>query len=471
MNPETQNNNLQNPIKESETENSTDSALNTLSSAIFYLAILFFIIGFNFSDRMAGNWYQQFIPNLNGRTLNDITFVDSLTGYAIAGPNPFDTNYVVKTTSGGNDWDIIYRIYKGLNRINFVDNNTGFICGGGANYLGKTINGGINWQQIITPNGLQLIDMHILNADTLWIMDEAIGSHIYLTTNSGVNWTLQYTNLSVLEKLYFYNYRIGFTCTSSKLYKTTDSGFNWNEIIGERGFRDIYFIDSLTGWKSNSDTSPSDTSVSKTSNGGLNWLRQHIPSGGDLSIFNSMRDLSKVSSDTILGTGGSIQVGFNDYRGIIYTTTNGGGNWLFQIPDTSFGIPGYQYIDFINIKTGWVYSTPTGIHTTNGGDTTLILPVKQINSEVPTKYELHQNYPNPFNPVTNLGFRIAGIGLVTLKIFDITGKETLILTNEELSAGEYKAEWNASGFSSGIYFYSLIVDGKLIDTKKMVLLK
>jgi hypothetical protein len=61
--------------------------------------------------------------------------------------------------------------------------------------------------------------------------------------------------------------------------------------------------------------------------------------------------------------------------------------------------------------------------------------------------------------------------LVTLKIFDVTGKEVTTVINEELRPGEYKTEWNATGFSSGIYFYSLIIDNKLTDTKKMILLK
>ncbi len=107
------------------------------------------------------------------------------------------------------------------------------------------------------------------------------------------------------------------------------------------------------------------------------------------------------------------------------------------------------------------------------GDTSLT-QLSVLSSDIPSDYRLYQNYPNPFNPSTNIGFRIAGFGLVTLKILDINGREVITLINEELKAGEYKIDWNASAYSSGIYFYRLTVtNGKEVfeETKKMILLK
>lgn len=72
--------NLNNTLHSSDSKH---SALNTLTTVIFYLAILFFMIGFNFSDRMAGNWYQQFMPNIGNRSIQDIFFFDSLTGWNV----------------------------------------------------------------------------------------------------------------------------------------------------------------------------------------------------------------------------------------------------------------------------------------------------------------------------------------------------------------------------------------------------
>ena len=98
-----------------------------------------------------------------------------------------------------------------------------------------------------------------------------------------------------------------------------------------------------------------------------------------------------------------------------------------------------------------------------------------------TKYFLNQNYPNPFNPSTNIKFRIADFGFVTLKVYDVLGNEIATLVNEEKPAGEYEVIFDASsgirnlpagrqGLVSGIYFYQLKF-GDYIQTKKMVYLK
>jgi hypothetical protein len=85
-------------------------------------------------------------------------------------------------------------------------------------------------------------------------------------------------------------------------------------------------------------------------------------------------------------------------------------------------------------------------------------------------FSLEQNYPNPFNPQTKIGFSISSPGLVILKIFGITGSEEATLINQPLAAGNYTYEWNAEGFSSGIYIYRLTV-GDYSTDKKMVLVK
>jgi hypothetical protein len=95
-------------------------------------------------------------------------------------------------------------------------------------------------------------------------------------------------------------------------------------------------------------------------------------------------------------------------------------------------------------------------------------------------FYLHQNYPNPFNPTTKIKFSIpsnknplpgvARGGLVTLKVYDILGKEVAVLVNEEKSPGEYEVNFNAANLSSGVYFYQL-KSGDFIQNKKMILLK
>ncbi|MCW8811480.1 MAG: aryl-sulfate sulfotransferase [Ignavibacteriaceae bacterium] len=86
------------------------------------------------------------------------------------------------------------------------------------------------------------------------------------------------------------------------------------------------------------------------------------------------------------------------------------------------------------------------------------------------EFKLSQNYPNPFNPSTNIKYHIPTAGMVSLKVYDILGREVATLVNEEKPAGSYEVEFSATALSSGIYFYRL-TDGNFIQTNKMVLMK
>ena len=93
-----------------------------------------------------------------------------------------------------------------------------------------------------------------------------------------------------------------------------------------------------------------------------------------------------------------------------------------------------------------------------------------VNENKIQDYYLSQNYPNPFNPFTTIRYQIPTTEIVSLKIYDVLGRELLSLVNEEKPAGSYKAEFEATGLPSGIYFYTLTA-GNFRETKKMVLLK
>jgi len=98
--------------------------------------------------------------------------------------------------------------------------------------------------------------------------------------------------------------------------------------------------------------------------------------------------------------------------------------------------------------------------------------------KIPSNYVLFQNYPNPFNPTTKIKYTIpsvetrhaSSLQIVTLKVYDLLGNEITTLVNEEKSAGEYVIEFDAKGFTSGVYFYQLKASS-FIQTKKMVLLR
>jgi hypothetical protein len=99
-----------------------------------------------------------------------------------------------------------------------------------------------------------------------------------------------------------------------------------------------------------------------------------------------------------------------------------------------------------------------------------IIGINPICGEVPSKFSLSQNYPNPFNPTTTIKFDIPKSSEVKISIYDITGKELEVLVNEKLQAGTYQTTWNASNFSSGVYFYRLQTED-FSETKKLILLK
>jgi hypothetical protein len=93
-----------------------------------------------------------------------------------------------------------------------------------------------------------------------------------------------------------------------------------------------------------------------------------------------------------------------------------------------------------------------------------------VNVELPESYELSQNYPNPFNPETSIKFAVPKEGFVSLKVFDLTGREVLTGVNEILKPGYYNVQIDASKLASGVYFYKLIANG-FSNSKKMTLVK
>jgi hypothetical protein len=110
----------------------------------------------------------------------------------------------------------------------------------------------------------------------------------------------------------------------------------------------------------------------------------------------------------------------------------------------------------------------------NSGDVTFgvtSFPIGITNiSGVAKEFSLSQNYPNPFNPNTKINFSIPKGDYVSLRVFDMLGREVAVLVNGQLTAGEYEADFNAKGLSSGMYYYSLR-SGEYVNVKKMVLVK
>ena len=96
--------------------------------------------------------------------------------------------------------------------------------------------------------------------------------------------------------------------------------------------------------------------------------------------------------------------------------------------------------------------------------------IQPFSNVVPEKFELHQNYPNPFNPSTTINFDIRSSGHVSLKVYDLLGREIAVLADEYLRAGIYAHVFTASNLSSGVYFYVLRAGG-FEKTLRMVVVR
>jgi len=148
----------------------------------------------------------------------------------------------------------------------------------------------------------------------------------------------------------------------------------------------------------------------------------------------------------------------------LFVTTNNGSSWL---PLNN---------GFTNLYITSIISNATYLFAGTRGSGIWKIPLSEILTDIknypdnPVTFYLYQNYPNPFNPVTHLKFGITESRFVSLKVYDLLGKEVSELVNEKLSPGSYEFEFNGSGLSSGIYFYKLEA-GNFSETRRMILLK
>jgi len=114
-----------------------------------------------------------------------------------------------------------------------------------------------------------------------------------------------------------------------------------------------------------------------------------------------------------------------------------------------------------------------GTYTLSGGGKLMpasAAAVEITSSSLPADFELGQNYPNPFNPSTNISYQLPKAGYVSLKVYNILGKEVAALVNEYKPAGKYTISYNASALASGIYIYKLS-SSNYSSIKKMILMK
>ena len=404
---------------------------------------------FAVSSRSQSGWFSQPLP-VNGQ-INDLKFLNANTGL-IAMWQPY---LILRTTNGGYSW-LTALNSQGIYEFDLIDSNIIYARGTSWNGYGmllRSYNRGATWDSLPIANSWTANGISFVNRDTGWVGGTAGGlPFLWRTTNAGVTWTVQSTNTG-FGKVFFLKQKvngeyIGWSQFEDvATYKTTNSGANWFQIENVGNNSKLFFIDEYTGWAAKGGM------VKKSTNGGLNWNTYYLPTSSGI-IGNTISLFQVLNKDTIIGDDGVRYFGDGKFRGIIWVSTNGGMNWVFQQPDTSINRNRYSGIGFINKDTGW----SSWIRTNDGGGPIIITG---INNQITTKPELfilEQNYPNPFNSSTRINFSISMPSYVSLSIYDITGKEVLkVYNNEFFTAGNYYAgiDIGKMGLSSGVYVYRM----------------
>lgn len=306
-------------------------------------------------------------------------------------------------------------IYAGLNQWVNVILSTGIYVYAGCYYpVLNSTNKGVwissNYGANWTQTSLNYVNIHALaiNGNNLFAGTDVYG--VYLSTNGGSTWTQTSLNFTTIWSL----------------------AINGNYIFAGGGGSGIYL----------------------STNNGTNWVQTSLNNATPRAIL--------IYGNTVIEGGGG--------PSCIYVSTDYGTTWTPRNEGMSY------YVRSLCILNNYIFAGTDGMGVFRRPLNELV-GVKTTSEEVPAIYELKQNYPNPFNTTTNFGFRLptagrdANFGFIQLIIYDALGREITKLVNEKLKSGSYEINCNATNFTSGVYFYQLIADNKLIDTKKMILVK
>ncbi|MBV6477732.1 MAG: Ycf48-like protein [Ignavibacteria bacterium] len=454
--------------------------------------------------------------------LVDIYFYNSNQGWAVSSLN----NAVLRTTNGGNTWSLPDGTtvnYTWTNKqagssnigngfcLHPFNKNAIFIAMGNKVY--RSYDRGETWSQFstITP-GSRAHTFFVSSVDTNYMlasMDESAGK-VLRSSNYGANWTVVWNGaltsygMPMIADQTTPN-QVYLNPDNSVLLKSTNWGLNWTN-VGTKVFRSpdnltVAWNDPNVIFSGDGVTGSGVAELFKTTNGGLNWSLVHSVSGSEIpftvvskldqnlsyhscwssgGIWKSTNHWTTFSQ--VAGTGNAwavdiakddpTVVGYGVYGSAVYYSTNSGVSFTSSNVGSSpeAGMYFYDRGTLLSQKGGGVYKMKITYNVP------FITSVSNLSNEIPEKFLLSQNYPNPFNPDTKIKFDIPSVSgkqnyFVSIKVYDAAGKQVSTLIEQSLLPGVYETTWNAGGNSSGVYFYSLMIDGKEMDIKKMILIK
>ena len=426
------------------------------------------------------NWMQtnSGLKNLFVRSLA----IDS-SGRVFAGTG----NGVAASTNNGDTWSYIGVPHSFATSLSISREDNVFV----STYQGvfRSTDNGESWLETALA-GNAILECFTINSSEYIFAGSS--SNVFYSTNTGEEWHQIDSGLST--------YVISFACDSnSHVYAGTESGIRRldNDFKGwSAAGLDSFMVNSIAIAPSGNLFAGTErlipyfhNGVFRSADGGLNWT--HVLDDTTIScllidsygwiiaatksiIPKMYRSTNNGESWTVVGSGlrGNIQSLAKNSTGHIFASTpagvfrstDHGEHWT----DVSLGLPTLTIADLCLNSKGYIFAASygNGVYRSTQSTTDIHEPI----ADFPQSFWLEQNYPNPFNPTTNFEFRIANFGFVNLKIYDMLGREVATLVNENKAAGNYTIEWNASNFSSGVYFYKLQV-GNNVSVKKMLLLR
>ena len=427
-----------------------------------------------------GQWVRQTLP-AGQRTLLSVDFVSPTVGAAVG-----NATGGVFTTNGGLSWTAaqVPDSTRFLRTLQFTDASTGYAAGSrgltlaGRGLFVRTTDAGQSWHEYGTlPDSVfVLTGMSFVDGQTGYVTsDEALSNgsvKILKTTNGGLDWIrlstpgsiLGFSSVCFVDALhgcvsgYYTNGGGGF------ILETSDGGMTWHvsQFPTAGGVSDIHFSSPSTGYAVSSEK------IYKTTNGGLNWVL--LATAPDTVSLEGVRFADNSATGIVYGK----KTSWDTLSTVPFVgrTTNGGADWSYIVlsgfAQRSSLIGGKLITDSIGYLCGGsdLAGEAVMLHTTNGG-VTFVPP----NPEGPTgEYRLAQNYPNPFNPTTEVRFEIAEGGFVSLRVYDVLGREVATLVNEVMKPGTYERKFDGSRLASGVY-YCRLTAGPIVATKKVMLMK
>ncbi len=297
-----------------------------------------------------------------------------------------------------------------------------------------------------------------INPNEVIISGDGAAGQYQKTTDGGLSWVSYTTGWNTFFELVSYNEGL-LGGQGNRLSRSTNGGTNWVTIsvpqlnTSTEALASVGSTIFVGGWEMSNWTY---LSCSYSTNTGLSWVNVVLP---DTGSFNDILFLDNNIGYATARYAMSLE-GFSYPKGYIYKTVDQGRSWekIFEQQwQEMFGVcetPNYIYFVGMSVVKR-LQLNMVGAHSQ---ETTV------------SNYLLSQNYPNPFNPTTKISYSVPVSDIVSLTIFDVTGKKLQTLINEQKSSGNYEVEFDASNLSSGTYYYKISA-GEFTETKRMVLIK